>query len=153
MPSLDVMPILLPLPQAAAGGVQEQYYLLVRYKTSSPAFYWKILIVLYLAVLQIVGIVLALQTRRVKFPGLRDSKYVGAISNLVLVILAADIFLLNNYFYIYGITFPLGILILNTVYILLTFIPKVHMHCFGQYTCTASIMDHYTVDGPIVPKF
>ena len=131
MPSLDVMPILLPLPQAAAGGVQEEYYLLVCYKTSSPAFYWKILIVLYLAVLQIVGIVLAIQTRKVKFPGLRDSTYVGAmiyISSLVLVILVADIFLLDDYFYIYGITFPLGILILTTVFLLLTFIPKVHVN-------------------------
>ena len=39
-----------------AGGVQEKNYDLVCYPASSPPFNWKILILAYLAVFQIVGI-------------------------------------------------------------------------------------------------
>ena len=108
-----------------------EYYVLVCYKASSPAFYWRILLFVYLAILQLVGIVLAFQTRKVKFPGLNDSKFVGAIiytSSIVLVILIMDTFLLTNYLIIYGVTYPFGIFILTTIFLSLTFIPKVNTY-------------------------
>ena len=111
-----------------AGGVQEKYYHLVCYPTSSPAFYWKILILSYLAVFQIVGIVLAFETRKVKFPGLRDSAFVATIiyiSSLVLVMLAVDTFILSSYLNTYGAIFAIGILILTTIFLLFTFVPRV----------------------------
>ena len=95
---------------------------------SSIPFYWKIFILAYLAVLQIVGIVLAFETRKVKFPGLRDSAFVAAIiyiSSLVLVMLAVDTFVLSSFLNANGAIFATGILILTTIFLLLTFVPKV----------------------------
>eukprot|EP00731_Ephydatia_muelleri_P038651 Em0846g1a len=111
----------------AAGGAREEYYHLVCYPMSSIPFYWKIFILAYLAVLQIVGIVLAFETRKVKFPGLRDSAFVAAIiyiSSLVLVMLAVDTFVLSSFLNAYGAIFATGILILTTIFLLLTFVPK-----------------------------
>ncbi|KAL5491446.1 hypothetical protein EMCRGX_G016732 [Ephydatia muelleri] len=93
----------------SANGVHVDYSLLVCYKASSLAFYWKILIFIYLAMLQIIGIMLAFQTRSV---------------NLILVILAIDTFLLNTYLNAYAAIFSLGIIILTTTFLLFTFVPK-----------------------------
>ena len=82
----------------------------------------------YLAVFQIVGIVLAFETRKVKFPGLRDSAYVATIiyiSSLVLVMLAVDTFVLGSYLNTYGAIFAIGILTLTTIFLVFTFVPKV----------------------------
>lgn len=111
----------------AIGDIQVNYSLLVCYKASSLTFYWKILIFIYLAMLQIIGIMLAFQTRRVKYKELRDSKFVAIIiyvSSLILLILAIDTFLLNTYLNAYGAIFSLGIIILTTTFLLLTFVPK-----------------------------
>eukprot|EP00731_Ephydatia_muelleri_P014887 Em0008g607a len=110
-----------------ANGVHVDYSLLVCYKASSLAFYWKILIFIYLAMLQIIGIMLAFQTRSVKYKELRDSKFVAIIiyvSSLILVILAIDTFLLNTYLNAYAAIFSLGIIILTTTFLLFTFVPK-----------------------------
>ena len=83
----------------------------------------------YLGILQIIGIMLAFQTRNVKFPGLNDSLHVAAIiytSSLVLVVLIVDAFVLNVYLNTFGAIFTLGIMVLTTVFLALTFIPKVH---------------------------
>ena len=115
-------------PHSQANGDREEYYHLVCYPVSSLPFYWNILILAYLAVLQIVGIVLAFETRKVKFPGLRDSAFVAAIiyiSSLVLVMLAVDTFVLSSFLNTYGAIFVTGILILTTIFLLLTFVPKV----------------------------
>ena len=108
--------------------MQVNYYLSLCYPISSSPFYWKILILAYLAVYQIVGIVLAFETRKVKFPGLRDSAFVATmiyISSPVLVMLAGDIFILSSYLNSYGAIFAIGILILTTIFLLLTFVPQV----------------------------
>lgn len=108
-----------------------EHYVLVCYKTSSLSFYWRILIIVYLAIIQFFGIILAFQTRKVKFPGLNDSKFVGAIiyiSSIVLVILTMDTFLLTSYLNVYGVTYSFGILILTTIFLSLTFIPKVNTY-------------------------
>ena len=104
------------------------YYLLMCYPISTSPFYWKILILAYLAVYQIVGIVLAFETRKVKFPGLRDSAFAATmiyISSLVLVMLAVDIFILSSYLNSHGAIFAIGILILTTIFLIFTFVPKV----------------------------
>ncbi len=71
-------------------GVQEEYYIYECFDTSSAAFYVTILIFAYLILLQVVGIVLAFQTRKVKILVLNDSKFVAALiytSSVVLVAL------------------------------------------------------------------
>ena len=113
-------------------GIKEEYFTWICYSSSTPPFYWRILIFSYLVMLQIIGIMLAFQTRKVKFPGLNDSIFVAAIiytSSLVLVILIADAFILSNYLNAFGAIFTVGIMILTTVFLALTFVPKMYLLC------------------------
>ena len=82
----------------------------------------------YLALLEIVGIVLAFQTRKVKIPILNDSKYVAAliyISSLVLVVLLLITFAVSEYLNTIAGVFYGGILILATCFLGFIFVPKV----------------------------
>ena len=63
-----------------------------------------------------------------KFPGLRDSAFVASIiyiSSLVLVMLAVDTFILSSYLNTYGAIFAIGILVLTSIFLIFTFLPKV----------------------------
>ena len=98
------------------------------YEGFSPSFLWQIFIFVYLAVLQIVGILLAFQTRKVKLQGLRDSKFIAAIiyiSSIVLVALALVTFSLRTYINIGTGIFAGGIFILTSIFLSLIFLPKV----------------------------
>lgn len=109
-----------------------EYYVLVCYKEAGAALYWRIFVFAYLAVLQILGIMLAFQTRRVKVKSLRDSTFVTAnvyISSTVIVIFILVTFALRTYTNAYSAIFSAGILILTTSFLALTFIPKVGLHC------------------------
>ncbi len=109
-------------------GVRVHYDVWVCYEASSAASYWKILIFAYLAVLQIVGLMLAFQTRKVKFKILRESKAIAAIiyiSSLVLVFLGISTFALRTYINAQAAVFASGIFILTTVFLVLVFLPKV----------------------------
>ena len=100
------------------------------YKTSSPNFFWKIFIFAYLGVLQIVGILLAFQTRKVKIPGLKDSKFVAAvvyISSIILVVLALVTFALRTYINISSGIKVAGIFLMTTVILAFSFVPKVRI--------------------------
>ena len=71
---------------------------------------------------------LAFQTRKVKFKGLNDSKFVAAIiyiSSIVLVALALVTFALRTYINIGTGVFVAGILTLTTIFLALNFVPKV----------------------------
>ena len=122
-------------------GLKEEYFIWKCYGSSTPPFYWRILIFSYLVILQIIGIMLAFQTRKVKFPGLNDSVFVAAIiytSSIVLVILMVDTFILNNYLNTFGAIFTVGIVILTTVFLAFTFVPKVTHMCpdaFDHFAC------------------
>ena len=108
--------------------VSIKFYILLCDRTSSPNYYWQILIFVYLALLQVIGIVLAFQTRRIKFKGLRDSKFIAAIiyiSSIVLVVLALVTFTLRVYINVSGGIYAGGVLILTTMFLSLIFIPKV----------------------------
>ena len=110
-------------------GVREDYYVYECYDTSSPPFYTSLLIFAYLAILQLVGIILAFQTRKVKIPILNDSKYVAAliyISSIILVILEFVTLPLGGYINIKAAIFSGGILLLATIFLALTFVPKVY---------------------------
>ena len=98
------------------------------YAPSTPVFYLRALIFAYLAVLQIVGIMLAFQTRKVKYPGLNDSKFVTIIiyiSSLVLAILIVNAYTLGAYLTASGSLHALGVLVLTTTILTLIFVPKV----------------------------
>ena len=109
-------------------GVTQQFYVLVCYEASSPSFFWQIFLFVYLAVLQLVGIILSFQTRKVKVQGLRDSKFIATIiyiSSIVLVILALVTFSLRTYNNIGTGIFAAGKFLLTTIFLALIFIPKV----------------------------
>ena len=109
--------------------VSIEFYVHVCYEGSSPSFFWQIFIFVFLAVLQIMGILLAFQTRKVKLQGLRDSKFITAIiyiSSIVLVALALVTFSLRTYINIGTGIFAGGIFILTTIFLSLIFLPKVN---------------------------
>ena len=104
--------------------------MLVCYAASSPTFFWQITIFVYLAILQVVGMLLAFQTRRVKMKGLEDAKFVAMIiyiSSIVLVALALVMFGLRTFINAgNGIT-AAGIFTVTTVILGFNFVPKVAM--------------------------
>ena len=86
----------------------------------------------YLMVLQILGIMLAFQTRRVKVKSLKDSTFVAAnvyISSIVIVMFILVTFALRTYLNAYCAIFATGIFILTTTFLTLTFVPKVLLSC------------------------
>ena len=126
---------MIPLLLLKSLGVREEHYVWVCYGTSSPNFFWQIFIFAYLAVLQIIGIVLAFQTRKVKIPGLRDSKIVAAIiyiSSIILVVLALVTFTLRTYINIGTSIIATGIFSLTTTFLAMVFIPKVNKCWFTE---------------------
>jgi gamma-aminobutyric acid type B receptor len=111
--------------------VKEINHVLVCYASSSPTFYWEMFMFAYLVILQIIGLVLAFQTRKVKLQGLRDSKFVAAIiyiSSIILVALALVTFSLRTYINIGTAIITFGVFSLTTIFLALMFIPKVRFH-------------------------
>ena len=107
-----------------------EYYVLVCYKEAGAVLYWRIFLFAYLAVLQILGIMLAFHTRKVKVKSLRDSTFVTAnvyISSIVIVVFILITFALRTYInaYSYSGILASGILVLTTTFLALTFVPKV----------------------------
>ena len=99
-------------------------------EASSHSFFWEIFIFSYLFMLQIIGIVLAFQTRRVKFRGLRDSKEIAAIvyiSSIAIVVMALENFTLTNYINIGTGIFVFSVFVLTTIFLVLIFVPKVRI--------------------------
>ena len=115
------------IPQAL--GVLEEYCVWICYESDTGPFYSNILIFIYIALLQIVGVIVAFQTRKVKIPILNDSKVVTAlvyISSIVLVLLALVTYAFGGYINVAAGVFCGGVLVLATVFLILMFIPKVH---------------------------
>ena len=103
--------------------------------SSTPSFFWQIFIFAYLVMLQVVGIVLAFQTRKVKLRSLKDSKYIASIiyiSSISIVVMALVTFALKNYINIGTGILAFGIFTLTTVFLALIFVPKVSDTVKGQ---------------------
>ena len=98
------------------------------YTVGDGAFYFDIIVFVYLGILQIVGIILAFQTRNVQITVLNESKFVAAFvyfSSIVLVALVIVTFALASRINVAGGIFSGGILLLATMSLALTFVPKV----------------------------
>lgn len=83
---------------------------------------------IYLGLLQIVGLVLAIQTRKVKVKVLNDSKYIAAliyISSIVLITKAVAVFGVNNLLNVREAILSGGIIVVSTAFLSFVFIPKV----------------------------
>ena len=86
-----------------------------------------IVIFVYLGLLQLIGIILAIQTRKVKIKVLNDSKYIAAliyISSIVLVIIAIIRFTLRGFINVTEVFYAGGLILATTAFLCLTFIPK-----------------------------
>ncbi len=82
----------------------------------------------YLAILQIIGIVLAIQTRKIKIKLLNDSKYISAviyISSIALFFIGSNVLIPDQFINIEEALFSGSILVGTTCFLALIFIPKV----------------------------
>lgn len=102
------------------------YYVYQCFNTSS--FLWLLFLYIYLGLLQIIALILAIQTRKVRIKILNDSKEVAAIiyiTSIVLVELAIVSFALSSFNNIYEALYDFGLLLVAIVILLLIFVPKV----------------------------
>ena len=103
---------------------------------------WIVLTFVYLAILQLIGIILALRIRKVKIKALRDSKYIVAviyISAIALIVITISTFVLGNLPNVIELLFSGSLMVATTVFLSMVFIPKVsnHMQCcfrVSEYT-------------------
>ena len=108
--------------------VKIKYSVLVCFRDVGEPLYWRIFIFTYFAVLQILGIMLAFRTRRVKVRGLKDSSFVTAnvyILSIIIVVFILITVSLRPYINTYSGIFTMGTFILTTTFLVLTFVPKV----------------------------
>ena len=111
--------------------VRTEYFVLSCYTLKDGAFYCEMLSLIYLVVLQIVGIILAFKTRNVKLGILNEAKYVAAFIGIVASIIHIPVtfmtanFVLTSYINVTGGIFSGSILLLATMSLAFTFIPKV----------------------------
>ena len=116
--------------------VHVEYKVLQCYKAGSRPLLIDIIIFIYLSLLQFAGIILALQTRKVKISALNDSKSVTAliyISSILLVAMVFTAFLLRGYINISAAVFSGGIITMATLFLVSIFIPKVHVKGFSYH--------------------
>ncbi len=88
---------------------------------------------IYLALLQIVGIILAIQTRKVKIKLLNDSKYIAALiysSSLFLILIGVVSFTATNLPNIGEAIISGGLWIVTTLFLALIFVPKVNIYMY-----------------------
>ena len=96
--------------------------------------------------LQVIGLVLAIQTRKVKLRGLRDSKYVAAIiyiSSISIVVMALVTFALDKYINIGTGILASVILVLTTIFLTLIFVPKVKYSKVPKVIALTTTRAHY----------
>ena len=109
------------------------------FSDESQASTWIIVIFLYLALLQVIGIVLAVQTRKVKVKVLNDSKHIAAliyISSIVLVTRAVAVFAVSHLLNVAEVIFSGGIIVLGFAFLSIVFIPKVSSYALYHDPCS-----------------
>ena len=82
----------------------------------------------YKGLLQIIALILAFRTRKVKVKGLDDSKYIAAaiyISSIVLAVIIVSTYTLRDYVNVYPAVVGMGFLLGTTTIMALVFVPRV----------------------------
>lgn len=85
----------------------------------------------YKAILQIIGILLAFATRKVKVKGLNDAKYIAGViyvTSIVIVVIIISFIALREYLNALAAIYSVGYLLDATAILGLIFIPKVSKH-------------------------
>ena len=82
----------------------------------------------YKGLLQVIALILAFRTRKVKVKGLDDSKYIAAaiyISSIVLAVIIVSTYTLMDYVNVYPTVIGSGLLLGTTMILALVFVPRV----------------------------
>lgn len=82
----------------------------------------------YKAVLQVIALIFAFRTRKVKLKGLNDSKYIAAaiyISSIVLAVIIISTYTLQDYANAFPTLVGLGLIVGTTMILTLVFVPRV----------------------------
>ena len=109
----------------------------------SPPFIWLALEYVYLIILQVVALILAFMTRKVKIKALNDAKFVVAIiyvTSIVMVALIIITFALDSFVVVTEILFSGGIMLATTVFISFIFVPKVKLGLYFVSTYTVGLI-------------
>ena len=97
--------------------------------TSTGSLIYEGIVFGYLFILQLVAVIFAFQTRKVKIKALNEAKQVIAIiytTTVCLVILILTSFALSQYLNATNALYSLSIMAATTIFLSLIFIPKVH---------------------------
>lgn len=79
-------------------------------------------------ILQVVALLLAFMTRKVKVKGLDDAKYIAAIiyiTSIVIAVITVSEYSISQYINAYAVVFSTGILAAPTCVLILVFVPTV----------------------------
>ena len=96
----------------------------------APPFIWLSLEFVYMAVLQVVALILTFKTRKVKIKALNDSKSVTAIiytTSILLAGVAIVTFALKSFVVVTQLLFSGGVILSTTIFVGFVFIPKVRL--------------------------
>lgn len=111
---------------------------------TTEAVAFQAVVLAFLFILQIIGIVLAFQTRKVKVKILNDAKEVTAIiyvTSVCVVVIIMTTFALGSFLNTSSVLYNASILIATTTFLILIFIPKVILHYRMFYTSTVRLYD------------
>ena len=95
---------------------------------SKSVLIWLGIIFGYKAILQIIGLLLAFGTRKVKVEGLNDAKFIGGIiyiTSITLTVIIVSFVTLADYLHALAAVYSIGYLVSATVILGLIFLPKV----------------------------
>ena len=82
----------------------------------------------YKGLLQVIALILAFRTRKVKVKGLDDSKYIAAaiyVTSIVLAVIIVSTYTLRDYVNVYPAVVGMGFLLGTTMILALVFVPRV----------------------------
>ena len=95
---------------------------------TDAAYPWLLICFLYLALLQFIAVILAIQTRKVKIRILNDSKEVAVIiyfTSFVMIVMLAVTFILSDYNNVSDGIFGSSLMISTSTTLIVVFLPKV----------------------------
>ena len=92
----------------------------------------------YKGLLQVIALILAFSTRKIKVKGLNDSKYIAAaiyITSIVLAVTTVSTYTLMDYVNVYPAVVGIGFLLGTTMILGLVFVPRVSAAVFHCMMC------------------
>ena len=112
-------------------GIRTEYYFYSCQSQSDHDRIWLGVLFGYKAILEIIGILLAFTTRKVKVKGLNDAKFIAGviyITSIIIAVIIISFIALNEYLNALAAIYSVGYVLDATVILGLIFIPKVCKH-------------------------